>query len=322
VTTSPANRETLRGLYTRMRRIRGLEEAIITALSSGQFASPYYPVKGLEAACGAIGTALRSDDYVVSTYRCLGDVVAKGVPMREIAAEMYGKVTGTSKGKGGAMHMAAPHHGLMATTGIVGAGAPIANGLALAAQLRRTDQVTAVTFGDGATSIGAMHESLNLAALWGLSVIFVCQNNQWGEHTSLSDYTKGTRLVTRAEAVGMRGVQVDGFDAIALLEAVTAAVATARDGGGPTFIESITYRLRPHSFGNDDSYVNLELLNAALAREPVQSFRDQLAAEGWLSETDLDAVDAAVAAEVSDAMEFAAASQPTPMSEMLIDVFA
>ena len=322
MTTPPVDTKTLRELYTRMRRIRALEEAIISGLSSGRFASPYYPVKGLEAACGAIGTVLRSDDYLVSTYRCLGDVVAKDVPLREIMAEMFGKVTGTSKGKGGAMHMAAPHHGLMATTGIVGAGAPIASGLGLAAQMQRTDQVTAVTFGDGATSIGALHESLNLAALWGLPVIFVCNNNQWGEHTSIGDYTKNTRLISRAESVGMRGAQVDGFDAIAVLQAVSSAVATARDGGGPTFIESITYRLRPHSFGNEDSYVDRDLMTAALAREPVQGLRERLAAEGWLSADDLDAVDSSVAAEVADAMEFAAASEPTPMSEMLTDVFA
>jgi acetoin:2,6-dichlorophenolindophenol oxidoreductase subunit alpha len=313
--------ETQRLLYTTMRRISALEDAVIRKLKSGTLRSTFYPVRGLEPACASIGAVLNRDDYVVTTYRCLGDVVAKGVPLREIAAEMYGKVDGTSKGKGGAMHMADPHHGLMATTGVVGAGLPIATGLALAAKLQGTQRVTVTTFGDGATSIGACHESLNLASAWQLPVVFICQNNQWGEHTSIATYTRNPELTDRARAVGMRAVRVDGFEPFEVYEAVREAVRFARAEGLPTFIESVTYRLRPHSFGTDTSYIPADELERAMERDPVPTLRRRLLAEGTLSDAELDDIDKQVDEEVADALSFAEAAAPTPPEEMLRDVY-
>lgn len=309
-------------LYTIMQRIRGLDVAIRRGLAAGQFSSPYYAVGGLEATCAAIGVALTPQDYLVSTYRCLGDVVAKGVPLREIVSEMYGRVTGTSKGKGGAMHMADTRSGLMATTGIVGGGMPIANGLALAAKLRGEPRVAVATFGDGATSIGAFHESLNLAAVWELPVVFVCQNNQWGEHTPLDAYTKNTELTSRATAVGMRAVRADGFDPLAIRAAIAQAVSSARAGAGPTMVESLTYRLGPHSFGGDESYMPQEERTAASARDPVPRFRSFLETDGGVDADALAKVDEAITSEIADAFAFAEASDPTPDDEMGRDVFA
>jgi TPP-dependent pyruvate/acetoin dehydrogenase alpha subunit len=312
---------TLRQLYTVMRRINVTENEVIRALTSGQLRSPFYPVRGLEPACASIGVVLNSDDYLVSTYRCIGDVIAKGVPLREITAEMFGRVSGTSKGKGGAMHMAAPHHGLMATTGVVGAGMPIATGLGLAAKMQRTGRVTVTTFGDGATSIGASHESLNLASAWQLPVVFVCQNNQWGEHTSINTYTRNPALADRALSLGMRATRVDGFDTLAIYEAIREAVQVAREDGVPTFVESVTYRLRPHAFGTDESYIPPGEKADALARDPVPAFRAQLIAEAVMSSDDLDEIDRRVDDEVSDAMQFAQDADPTPPEEMLRNVY-
>ncbi|AWK73895.1 hypothetical protein CBI38_22370 [Rhodococcus oxybenzonivorans] len=308
-------------LYRSMRRMRALENALQKVLSTGEARFPSYPIRGLEATCASIGLAMQPSDYLSTTYRCLGDVVAKGVPLRGIAAEFLGRVTGTSKGKGGSMHLSAPELGLMATTGIVGAGAPIACGLGLAAQLEGNGQVAVTTFGDGATSIGAIAESLNLAAIWNLPLVFVCQNNQWAEHTSISDYTRNTELTSRAEAVGMRAVRVDGFAPLEIHAAVQAAVEEARAGQGPVFVESVTYRTKGHSFGSENRYVPAEERKAAEARDPVVAFRLSILQEGWHSEDTLSSIDADVDEEVRDAMEFARSSDPTPPEEMLRDVY-
>ncbi|MDH5256102.1 MAG: thiamine pyrophosphate-dependent dehydrogenase E1 component subunit alpha, partial [Gammaproteobacteria bacterium] len=188
-TLRPADRDLVAGIYTTMARIAEADKAIQRSLSAGELQFQYYPAGGQEAIPAAIAPLLTREDSMVITYRCIHDIVAKGTPMREIMAEMYGRAAGTSKGKGGPMHLSDPNSGLMATTGIVGAGLPIANGLALAAQLRGTGRITVVTFGDGATSTGAFHEALNLAAVWKLPVVFVCQNNQYAEYTAIPEYT-------------------------------------------------------------------------------------------------------------------------------------
>ena len=309
-------------LYTTMRRIASLDAAVHRALASGALATAYYPVRGLEAVCACIGTVLEPRDYLVSTYRCLGDVVAKGVGCGEIVAEMSGRLGGTSKGKGGSMHMSDPRQGLMATTGIVGGGLPIANGLALASLLRGDGRATVVTFGDGATSIGAFHESLHLAALWDLPVVFVCQNNQWGEHTSLAAYTKEPDLAKRAAAYGLESVSVDGFDLLPTYGALLAAVTRARAGGGPTFVECITYRLGPHAFGNEVSYMPEDEREAAFEREPLPRFREALIEQGAATATEVDAIDDAMATEIEEAFAFAQSSPPTPDDELLRDLFA
>ncbi|KAA9164054.1 thiamine pyrophosphate-dependent dehydrogenase E1 component subunit alpha [Amycolatopsis acidicola] len=312
----------LRDAYGIMRRIRTLEESLTSALKMGQVRAPYYPVRGLEAACAAFGVVLRRTDYLVSTYRCTADVVAKGVPLREVVGEIFGKETGTSKGKGGSMHMAAPHHGLMATTGVVGAGAPIACGLGLASKMSGKDTVTLCTFGDGATSIGAVHESLNLAATWDLPVVFFCQNNQWAEHTSISTYTKNTDLSQRAASLGMRTARVDGFDVRELLSTLHEATAHARNGGGPTFVESLSYRLGPHSFGWDDSYLSPELKADGMERDPVITLRRELIEQGALAPAEADDIDSKIVEEVEDAIVFSQAAGPTPAEELLLDVYA
>ncbi|HEY0448717.1 thiamine pyrophosphate-dependent dehydrogenase E1 component subunit alpha [Actinophytocola sp.] len=298
------------------------DEKSVREAKAGRLQAAFYPVRGLEAVCAAIAAALRPGDQVVSTYRNLGDALAKGVSLRSIMAELYGRLGGTSKGKGGPMHLHDASVGFMATTGIVGSGLPIAAGLGLAAQLDQSDRVVLTTFGDGATSIGTTHEVLNLAALWSLPVVFVCQNNQWGEHTPIAEYAASTDLARRAAAYGLRAERVDGFDPIATWRALNSALAHARSGAGPVFLECVTYRLTGHSGTADFGYVPKEELAAALARDPAPAFRTWLAEEGLVTTERLDELEAEASAEVEDAFAFAEASPAPDENDLLTDVFA
>ena len=256
-------------IFRTMTTIRTTEDRIVRGLSSGELTMTYYTVRGQEAIPAALCEHLRRDDYMVTTYRGTHDCIAKGVPLDELLAEMLGKATGTSKGKGGPMHVSDPRSGLMVTSGVVGGGLPIAAGLALSSKLRGTDQVTVVNFGDGATSIGATHEACNLAALWQLPVVFVCQNNRYGEHTKFADYTRTVSLAERFAAYGMEAATVDGNSIPAMSAAAEAAIGRARAGKGPTFLECMTYRLGGHSFGSTTEYMEPGEFAAAEAAEPV-----------------------------------------------------
>ena len=193
--------------------INVFDESMRGLLSSGRLAAVYYSVRGQEVLAAAMGVNLRPTDYIVTTYRGIHDQLAKGMPLRELCAEYYGKATGTCKGKGGPMHITYPKAGIMVTTGVVGSGLPIANGLALASQLKKDGRVTVCTFGDGASNIGAFHESLNMASLWKLPVVFLCQNNGYGECTKYEKATAVANIAERAASYNMRGVTVDGNDA-------------------------------------------------------------------------------------------------------------
>jgi len=210
----------------------------------------------------------------------------------------------------------------MATTGIVGSGLPIAVGLALAAQLDGGDRVVAVTFGDGATSIGAYHEAMNLAALWKLPVVFVCQNNMWAEHTPIAEYAPNADLAGRAAAYAMPARAVDGFDPVAAWAAFDEAVAAARAGGGPVFLECRTYRLTGHSSTADYSYVPQDELDRALARDPSVVFGQWLHDEGLVTEKRLAELDQAAAAAVDDAFSFAWTCAPPAPAEVSLDVLS
>jgi TPP-dependent pyruvate/acetoin dehydrogenase alpha subunit len=316
------DKETVRSIYERVTKIATTEARLVKGLTAGEFQFVFYPSRGQEMIPAGAVQALRPDDYMVTTYRALHDVIAKGVPLREIVAEFLGRATGTSKGKGGPMHISSPGAGLMVTTGIVGSGVPIANGLAYAAQAQGTGQVALVSFGDGATSIGAVHEAFNLAGLWDLPVIFMLQNNQFGEHTTIAGYTKTERLADRAAPYGIRAVTIDGNDPIAVMRAVDVAAAHARAGGGPTLIEAVTYRLSGHAFGAPAKYMDKAELQAAWDADPVPRFRNRILASGALDERELDGIDREISDEVEDAVQFALASPPPDLDELCLDVFA
>jgi len=321
VSTTP-DKPALLKLYELMATITKAEAETVGAVKAGRLNAAVYPVRGLEAVCAAIGLALEQTDYMVSTYRNLGDALAKGVALKEVVAEAYGRVGGTSKGKGGPMHLADVRAGFMATSGIVGGGIPIAVGLALAAQLDGEAQVAVTTFGDGATSIGAFHEAMNMAALWDLPIVFVCQNNQWGEHTALDEYAGNPLLAERARSYGMKAVRVDGFDPIATVKVVQAAVDHARSGAGPVFIEAMTYRLGAHSGAGDTGYMPKEEFEAAMRRDPTPTYRRWLVEGEHATEDELVEIDATVKQVVADAMDFATTSPPPHPDELYLDVFA
>jgi pyruvate dehydrogenase E1 component alpha subunit len=329
VTAAPASAETARPtdaeltrVYTTMATITKTEAETVGAVRAGRLNAAVYPVRGLEAVCAVMGLLLEPTDYLVSTYRNLGDAIAKGVSIGEIVAESYGRLGGTSRGMGGPMHLADVRSGLMATSGIVGGGVPMAVGLALAAQLDGDGQIAVTTFGDGATSIGATHEALNMAALWRLPIVFVCQNNQWGEHTALREYAANPDLAKRAAAYGMRAVQVDGFDPIATWRVLRDAFADARSGAGPVFVEALTYRLGPHSAASDYRYMPKDEFDAAMRRDPTPSFRQWLLDNGVADEAALAAIDDEVAAKVADAMQYAVDSPSPEPTALLENVYA
>jgi acetoin:2,6-dichlorophenolindophenol oxidoreductase subunit alpha len=312
----------LLGIYETALRIRRTDDRFLAMLAAGEVQLTYYSPRGQELVSASIGALLAPDDYVVTTYRGLHDHIATGVPLDALWAEFLGRETGTCKGKGGPMHITHPASGLMVTTGLVGAGLPIANGLALSSQLRGDGRVTVVNFGDGATNIGAFHEALNLASLWNLPVVFVCQNNRYGEKTAFGDHTRVERVADRAASYAMRGVRVDGNDADAMWQGAREAIDRARAGGGPTLLEAMTFRFRGHIFGDDNAYIPADELAAAEAADPVPRLRALLLERGAAASEDLAALEKAVDAEVAAAVEFALASPLPPVSELGTDVYA
>jgi acetoin:2,6-dichlorophenolindophenol oxidoreductase subunit alpha len=314
--------KTLVEIYRRMTAIKKNDDRFISEMKAGRMTMPYYSARGQECIPAAISVQLSNEDYLVTIYRGIHDMIAKGVPPKLIWAELAGRSTGTCKGKGGPMHVTHPASGCMVTTGIVGAGMPIGCGLALAAQLRGEKRVTVTNFGDGASNIGAFHESMNLASVWKLPVLFVCQNNQYAEHTALRKGTSIERIADRAAAYGMPGVQVDGNDPVAIYQVAQEAIARARAGNGPTLIEALTFRFNGHLIGDMGEYIPKEEYAAAVAADPYPKYRSWLVDNKHATAGDLDAIDETIAAEVEAAVKFAFDSPLTDASEIKRDVYA
>ena len=250
-----------RRLYELMVLMKAADDRLSKGIGTGEFMCVYWPSRGQEAIAAAMGVALRPDDQLVTTYRGLHDLIGKGVPLEEIYGEMMGRTVGASRGKGGTMHIANPEKGVMLSTGIVGAGPPVAVGLAMAAKRKGFDRVTVVSFGDGATNTGSFHEAANMAALWDLPMVFVCQNNLYAEMTPTADTMKLEHVADRAAGYGMPGVRVDGNDPLAVKSALDEALRRARAGEGPTFIECVTFRFRGHYFGDRMPYIPKDQLS-------------------------------------------------------------
>ena len=312
----------LTNIYRQMARIRATDKAIQTGLLSGRFFFTYWPMTGQEAIPAVISQLTSTRDYMVTTYRGIHDQVAKGVDLFKLFAEAMGRIDGVNKGKGGAPHISDPASGSMLTTAIVGAGAPIANGLAIAAQARGEDRVTIVNFGDGATSIGAVHEAMNLAGAWKLPVIFMCQNNQIAEYTFIPDYTASPDFAGRAAGYGFAGVKLDSRDPIAFYNGMKAVIEQIRTGNGPVFVEAITHRHGPHAGVGDSKDITAEALAKAKEEWPVPRTRALLLETGICTEAELTAIEEAAAAEVEDAIVRALACKITPVEETLLDVYA
>ncbi len=308
-------------IYRRMALIKANDERSRKIIKSGRLVMPYYSPRGQEVIPSAVAVNLTDQDYLCTTYRGTHDMLAKGFPLQDMWAELAGRVTGTCKGKGGPMHLTYPAKGVMVTTGIVGSSMPIANGLAWGSQIRRDGRVTVATFGDAAANIGAFHEALNMAAVWKLPVIFLCQNNEWGEHTAY-EKTSNVRVADRAAAYGMAGERVDGNDPFAVYAAAHEAVHRARSGGGPTLIEAMTYRFHGHVFGDQDAYMDQDRKAKAIANDPVPRFRTKLITDGIATEDRLAAMEAEIEIDIDAAVDFALSSAFPGLEELARDVFA
>lgn len=319
---SSPDRDTQIEIYRRMALIEANDAAARKVVRSGKLVMPYYSPRGQEVIPSALSVSLNDDDYISTIYRGTHDMLAKGLPLRLLWAEIAGKVTGTCKGKGGPMHITHPETGIMVTTGIVGSSMPIANGLAWASKLSKNNRVSVAYFGDGASNIGAFHESLNLASVMQLPVIFVCQNNRFAEHTRYEHCTSVERIATRAQSYSMPGITVDGNDPHAMYAVGKEAIDRARSGHGPTLIEALTFRFNGHVFGDTDPYMTKEEKAEAIARDPIPIFRAKLIAEGLASEDQLAEMEAKIKADIEDAIEYALSSDDPSMEELTRDVYA
>jgi pyruvate dehydrogenase E1 component alpha subunit len=314
--------QTLLDMFLRMTSIKMNDERFRAVIKAGKIVATYYSPRGQEVIPVAVSVNLTDQDYICTIYRGIHDMIAKGVPLNELWAEIAGKATGTCKGKGGPMHVSHPGSGVMITTGVVGASLPIANGLALAAQIRGEKRVTVAYFGDGASNIGAFHEALNLAAVWKLPVVFVCQNNGYGEHTKYELATSAANISDRAAGYQIPGVTVDGNDPLLMYAAAKQAIERARAGQGPTLIEAKTFRFQGHVFGDADKYMADGEKEAAIERDPVPRFRSWLIEQKHSSEADLASIEAAIDTQIDAAVEFALSSPLPDLPELSRDVFA
>lgn len=316
------SKDTAVELFRSMTLMYRTDDKIRTLIATGQAPMQYFSPRGQEGIAAGVSVALRPTDYVVTTYRGIFDSLGKGVPVDLLFAEYFGKATGPCKGKGGPMHLTHVASGLMVTTGIVGSGLPIANGLALSSVLREDGRVTVVHFGDGASNIGAFHEALNLAAVWDLPVVFVCTNNRYAENTAFSFTSRNAQVADRAAGYGVRGVTVDGNDPVAVHAAATEAIEHARAGGGPTLLEATAFRFFGHYFGDDQKYLQEGELAAAMAADPVPAYRQRMLDSGWADEATLAGIEQEIEAAIEDGLATALAADAPSTEEIYRDVLA
>ena len=313
-------------MLRRMWLIRHFETTVIDIYSKGEFGGAAHPYIGEEAVAVGACVAMKDTDYIAGNHRSHGHPLAKGGDPKGAMAELLGRVDGYCKGKGGSMHLADFSIGILGESGILGSSVPVATGAALAAKIRGEDFISAVFFGDGASNQGACHESMNLASVWKLPVIFICENNQYAVTTSYRDTVAVEHVSDRASAYNMPGVLVDGQDVVAMYEAVREAVARARAGDGPTLVEGLTYRYEEHSLGlgrvRRGEYRSEEEIAAWKKRDPIVIHEKRLVEQEIASQEECNAVSADVAREVEEALEFARNSPFPEPGDLFDDMFA
>jgi pyruvate dehydrogenase E1 component alpha subunit len=317
VTAPAVDRDTGLDLYRQMVRIRRFEERCVELYSAARIRGFLHLYIGEEAVAVGVLRHLRPDDAVLATYREHGHALVRGVPMDAVMAEMFGKVEGCSRGRGGSMHLYHAPTRFFGGQAIVAAGLPQAVGLALADQMLGRDGVTACFFGEGAVAEGEFHESMNLAALWHLPVLFLCENNRYAMGTALDRSESETNLPVKAASYEVPAWSVDGMDVLAVSDAAQRAVEAVRTSGGPVFLEARTYRFRAHSMYDPDRYRDKAEVEQWKTRDPLALLADRLRADGLATDDDLTALDAAAVAEVDRAVAFAEAGHDEPEDELL-----
>ncbi len=304
-------------MYRTMLRIRRFEEKLVELKARASIPGLLHLYIGEEATATGVCAALLPNDFITSTHRGHGHCIAKGGEISRMMAELFGRITGYCNGKGGTMHIANLELGILGANGIVGAGMPIAGGAGLSIKMRGTDQVVACFFGDGATNQGAFHESLNMAALWKLPVIYICENNQYAISVAQSRSTSIKDVYMRKDAYGIHGCMVDGNDVMAVYEAAQDAARRARNGEGPTLLECKTYRWRGHYEGEADrtyTYRTAEEIEGWKKGCPIERFRKKLLEEETFVQEDFDRINLEVKQEIEEAIRFAEDS-PFPEPE-------
>jgi pyruvate dehydrogenase E1 component alpha subunit len=311
-------KEKLIWMFRTMTRIRRFEERVAREFADGNIPGSVHLYIGEEAvATGAIAH-LKKEDYIMSTHRGHGHLIAKGGETKKMMAELFAKKTGYCLGKGGSMHIADLDIGMLGAAGIVGSGIPIATGAGLSAKLRGTDQVTICFFGDGASNIGRFHEGVNLASVWSLPVVFICENNLWAVSVPTSTSLNVANVADRAAGYGIPGVVVDGMDVTAVYEAAGEAVTKARSGKGPTLIEAKTYRYRGHFEGDSGTYRPKEEIEQWMQKDAIKNYREKLIEMKVLTEKQAEDIDKEALAEMDEAMKFAQES-PFPKPEEALE---
>jgi pyruvate dehydrogenase E1 component alpha subunit len=316
-TATTVDRDTGLALYRSMLRVRRFEERCVQLYSAAQIRGFVHLYIGEEAVATGVLPHLRDDDAVVATYREHGQALVRGLEMNAVMAEMFGKVEGCSRGRGGSMHLFCSQRRFYGGNAIVGGGLPLAVGLALADRMQGRDRVTVCFFGEGAMAEGEFHESMNLAALWKLPVLFLCENNLYAMGTALSRSESETNLPLKAAAYEVPAWTVDGMDVLAVSDAARRAVELVRDAGGPVFLEARTYRFRAHSMYDPDRYRDKAEIEEWKHRDPITLFADRLTAEGLLTDADVEAAEREIEAEIDAAVAFAEAGTDEPVEEML-----
>lgn len=316
----PLLRKSLIDMYTKMLKIRLFESKVADMLTQGLLPGNAHSCVGQEAVAVGVCANLRTDDFLTSTHREHGHFIAKGAKLDKMMAELLGRRDGYNKGKGGPRHLFDIRNGILGAYGIVGAGIPIAVGAGLASKLRRTDQVCACFFGDGASNQGTFHEGINLASLWKLPVLFICENNLYGVTVSLEKSTSVRDIADRAVAYGIPGVKVDGMDVVAVCNAAHEAVDRARNGGGPTLIECKTYRFEGHCAG-DPPYGSYRTKGEVLMwrkKDPIKRFLKI----GVLTPQEAEEIKQELILEIEDAVRFAMKSPYPDPEDALCGLYA
>ena len=320
----PASAELAHGLHllTEMVRIRRFEERCVELYSAAAIRGFVHLYIGEEAVAAGVMQVLTPDDAVVATYREHGHALARGIPARAVMAEMYGKVEGTSRGRGGSMHIFDVSRRFYGGNAIVGGGLPVAAGLALADKMARRDRVTACFFGEGAVAEGEFHETMNLAALWGLPILFCCENNLYAMGTALDRSESETDLAIKASSYEMPAWATDGMDVVAVEDAARKACIEIRGGGGPVFLELRTYRFRAHSMYDPERYRAKDEVEVWRQRDPIATFAARLTDDGMLSASDTEAIENSVQEEIDDAVAFAEAGTLEPLDDLTRFVYS
>ncbi len=305
-----------------MIRIRRLEEKSAELYAKEKIRGFLHLYIGEEAVGVGAMHALREDDNIVATYREHGQALVRGIPAGEIMAEMYGKANGCSGGRGGSMHLFSAERRFYGGHAIVGGGLPIAVGLALADKMKGESRITACFFGDGATDEGEFHESLNLAALWKLPVLFLCENNRYAMGTALERHVSDADIVNNPRAYGVPADSVNGMDVVAVHRAVHNEAELVRETSEPRFLELKTYRFRAHSMYDAELYRTKEEVEKHKAHDPIRGFQDRLLAEGLITQDDIDAIEDDTAKEIDEAVEFAERGEWEPIEDLTRHVYA